>query len=128
MQISQHLIGAPAPDETDAIGIDIGTQEGHGAGGAKGARGHVSGHEVVGGAQDSNGQAKSGCEVGGTEAREPDGDGVEERGQGLCGWGVGGAQVKDPADGSSHWAKVRVATRHCDRGQRFHRGRCSSAW
>ena len=93
MQVSQHFIGAPAPDETDAIGIDIGTQEGHGAGGAEGAGRDVLGHKIVSGAEDGHGQAEGGSEVGGAEAREPEGDGVEERGQWLGGCCLGCAQV-----------------------------------
>ena len=35
MQISQHLVGAPAPDEADGVAVDMGAEKGHGARGAK---------------------------------------------------------------------------------------------
>jgi hypothetical protein len=110
MQVSQHLIGAPAPDETDAIRIDIGTQEGHGAGGAEGTGRDIGRPEIISGTQNGHGQAKGGSEISGAEAREPEGDGVEKGGQGLCRWCLGGAQVKNSSHGRSHGAKIWVAT------------------
>ncbi len=50
MQISHHLVGAPAADELNAIGIHICTQKGHGARCPEGAGGNVFGEEPVGGA------------------------------------------------------------------------------
>ena len=51
MQVSQHLVGPPAAEETNAIGIDVGAQECHGASGAEGAGGHVGRQETVSGAE-----------------------------------------------------------------------------
>ena len=48
MQVSQHLIRAPAANELDAVSIDISTQKGHGSRRTQGSSGDVLGEEAVG--------------------------------------------------------------------------------
>jgi hypothetical protein len=43
MQISKHLVGAPASEEADDIGVHLCAQEGHRARGTKGPSGDVGG-------------------------------------------------------------------------------------
>ena len=43
MLITVHFIGSPATDQTDAVAVDAGAQEGHGAAGPSGANVDVGG-------------------------------------------------------------------------------------
>ena len=70
MQVSQHLVGAPAPEETNAISIDVCAQECHGAGRSKGAGGDVGGEETVGRTKQTGGQTEKCRELGRFDAAE----------------------------------------------------------
>jgi hypothetical protein len=45
MEVAQHLVGAPATDKTDDVGIDLGAKQGHSASRTKGAGTDVRGEE-----------------------------------------------------------------------------------
>ena len=47
MEVSQHFIGAPAAEELNDVGINLGAQQGHGAGGTEGASRDMLGEETV---------------------------------------------------------------------------------
>ena len=47
VEIAEHLIGAPATKEADAIGVDVRAEKGHGPSGAKGASRDIVGEETV---------------------------------------------------------------------------------
>ena len=63
VKISIHFVGAPAPDEADAVTIYPGAEKGHGAAGARGPDGDVGdgvGGVRVGDNGDTNAGRKSG--------------------------------------------------------------------
>ncbi len=64
MEVAQHLIGAPASDQSDDVGINLGTKKGHGAGGAKGPGGNVGGEEAIERAQNQASSFESGADLG----------------------------------------------------------------
>jgi len=46
MKVAQHFIAAPAAEEADHVGVDMGAEEGHSAGGSKGAGGDICWNEA----------------------------------------------------------------------------------
>ena len=54
VKVSEHLVGLPSAKEADAIGIDIRTEESHGAGCPQGPGGHVQGEKTVGGSENGH--------------------------------------------------------------------------
>ena len=109
MQISHHHVGAPAADELDAIRVDIGTQEGHGAGGPEGSGRDMVGQKTINGAQERRCEAKRRGEVRWGDAPECGGGGVKIRGQGLGACGVVGPQVNHSTGCGQHRAEQWVA-------------------
>ena len=63
VKISIHFVGAPAPDEADAVTVGAGAEKGHGAAGARGPDGDVGdgvGRVRMGDNSDANAGRKSG--------------------------------------------------------------------
>jgi hypothetical protein len=60
MQVSVHLIGAPAPDEPDAIAVHTRAKEGHGAARPHGACGEHGGRKTEGRRRRGGCKAKEG--------------------------------------------------------------------
>ena len=42
MQVSEHFVGAPAPDEFDDVGVHLAAKEGHGTSGSQCTSGDVA--------------------------------------------------------------------------------------
>ena len=82
VEVTQHDIRVPPSKESDDIGVNIGTEQGHGTAGTEGAGRDVLGEEAQGGAKSSNGCAEEVRDVGG-------GDGVS-KGMVVQGEEVGG--------------------------------------
>ena len=79
VEIAKHLVGAPAADHTDAVAVDSGTEESHGAARAGGAGGDIGGR-IGGIGVDHEGSAKTRCEYACGDVPEgPAGSGGPER-------------------------------------------------
>jgi hypothetical protein len=52
VKVATHVIAVPPSDQSDNIGINVGTKQGHGTGGSKGMGRDISGKETKGGAQE----------------------------------------------------------------------------
>ena len=92
MKVAQHLVGAPAADKTDDVGIDLGAKKGHGASRTKGAGTDVRGEETkLGGIESGDGRPKGVRNMGRTDAKPL---AIEEvRGNGSGRGGLMGPEV-----------------------------------
>jgi hypothetical protein len=60
VKVAKHLIAAPPTDQADNIGINVGTKQGYGPGGAKGTCRDITGKKTECGAQESDGSFECG--------------------------------------------------------------------
>lgn len=107
MQVPVHLIGFPPTDEADAIAIDPGAEESHGAPGARGASGDVRGSETKVRTEEDRG-----AHIMGEVGREEVGPRAVARPDGTegCGGGCGlRAQVSDASNQTKDGTQRRVA-------------------
>ena len=65
VKVAEHFIRMPAADEADGVMVDLGTEKGHRAAGAKGAGTDVCGKEAKGRANGMDGKLEGGHDVGG---------------------------------------------------------------
>lgn len=84
MEISEHLVGLPASEQTDPICVDVGAEKGHGASGAEGAGRDIRGSKTVGRSQDRDRETQQGGDVGRCETTQSRSDGIDIGGEGLC--------------------------------------------
>ena len=54
MEVAEHLVRSPSPQESDDVCVDFGDKEGHGAACPKGAGGHFFGGEAKAEAKKTN--------------------------------------------------------------------------
>ena len=64
VEVAEHLIAAPPADKANRVRVDVGTQEGHGSGRSKGARGDVVSQEAKCGTKEGDGQFQGAGDVG----------------------------------------------------------------
>jgi hypothetical protein len=65
MKVTEHLIRAPAADQADNVGVDVGKEKGHGTTSAKGLGVDISRKEANAGTEGGNGEAEGLGDVGG---------------------------------------------------------------
>jgi hypothetical protein len=81
VEVTEHFIGVPAAEETNLIGVNFGTKEGHGAAGVERSGGDVCRAEAEYRSNGGDGNAEGSCDEGGCNV-EPCGaivEGVEGR-------------------------------------------------
>lgn len=93
VEVAEHLITLPPPDETDGVGVNVSKQEGHGTSCVEGPGGDVGSYDSNGLAYVVTGVASRHSEFGAGDAapppsRVPD---AEQR----IGWGAVSAHVLD---------------------------------
>jgi len=64
MQVTEHLIRAPAADQADNVGVDVGKEKGHGTTSAKGLGVDIGRKEANAGTEGGNGESEGLCDVG----------------------------------------------------------------
>jgi len=99
VEVAKHLIGAPATKESDAIGVDVRAEKGHGPGGAKGASRDIVGKETVSRTKQADGGTEEGREVGRGHSAEAKSERITVGSKGLCGRGGSRAEVEEPTSG-----------------------------
>ena len=65
VEIAEHFVAPPSTNEFDAVVMDTCTEEGHGSCGAEGASGYIRRDKAKGWAEEVDGLAKDGRDVGG---------------------------------------------------------------
>mmetsp|Transcript_9225 Transcript_9225/g.13370 ORF Transcript_9225/g.13370 Transcript_9225/m.13370 type:complete len:149 (+) Transcript_9225:256-702(+) len=95
-EVPEHFITSPATDETNAVRVNLGTEEGHGTTGAKGTGGDIRGDEAIAGPHGENRTAELSRDMGGGDAKPPSAVevGMERGGTG----GLPGTESKDTAN------------------------------
>ena len=103
VEIAKHGIRAPATDEANEVGVDLGAEESHGAARAEGAGLDIGGGEAIGGAMRGDKATEEGSHGAGSESVS-DSVAADRGVEGVDGGGRRGAEEAEVADAANESA------------------------